>query len=69
MPDGYGYSSAAGIPHAKKQKKQITINLDSTVIDYFKDQANLTGIPYQTLINLYLADCVENRKKLDLSWK
>ena len=55
-------------PYAKKLKKQISINIDDKVIDYFKQQANETGIPYQTLINLYLADCVENKKKLKLSW-
>ena len=55
-------------PYAKKLKKQITINIDSTIIDYFKEQAKETGIPYQTLINLYLNDCVEHKKKLNISW-
>ena len=55
-------------PYAKKLKKQITINIDSSIIDYFKEQANQTGIPYQTLINLYLADCVEKKKKLNITW-
>ena len=45
-------------------KKQITINLNEKVISYFKDQAKSTGIPYQTLINLYLEDCVANNKSL-----
>ena len=55
-------------PYAKKLKKQITINIDSSIIDYFKEQAQATGIPYQTLINLYLTDCVKNKKKLNISW-
>ncbi len=55
-------------PYSKKLKKQITINLDNRIIDYFKEQASETGIPYQTLINLYLADCVEQKKKLDIKW-
>ena len=55
-------------PYAKKLKKQISINIDGSVIDYFKQQANETGIPYQTLINLYLADCAEKKKKLKLDW-
>lgn len=55
-------------PYCKKLKKQITINLDNRIIDYFKEQASETGIPYQTLINLYLADCVEQKKKLDIKW-
>ena len=55
-------------PYAKRLKKQISINIDGSVIDYFKQQANETGIPYQTLINLYLADCAEKKKKLKLDW-
>ena len=55
-------------PYAKKLKKQITINIDNRVIEYFKEQAQTTGIPYQTLINLYLTDCVEHKKKLNISW-
>ena len=55
-------------PYAKKLKKQITINIDSDTVDYFKEQAESSGIPYQTLINLYLTDCAANRKKLKLSW-
>lgn len=55
-------------PYAQKLKKQVTITIDSSIIDYFKDQAQATGIPYQTLINLYLTDCVEHKKKLNISW-
>lgn len=55
-------------PYAQKLKKQISINIDNRVIDYFKEQAQATGIPYQTLINLYLIDCAEKKKKLNISW-
>ena len=55
-------------PYANKLKKQITINVDSSIIDFFKDLSNDTGIPYQTLINLYLRDCVQNNKHLNISW-
>lgn len=55
-------------PYTKRIKKQITINIDSDTIDYFKDLATATGIPYQTLINMYLADCVKNNRKPDISW-
>ena len=68
MREEYDFSRAVKNPYAKKLKKQITINIDSDTIDYFKKQAELSGIPYQTLINLYLADCAEHRKKLELSW-
>lgn len=55
--------------YAKKVKKQITINIDSDTIDYFKEKSKNYGIPYQSLINLYLADCVKEKKELELSWK
>lgn len=55
-------------PYAKKLKRQITINLDADTVDYFKEQAAASGIPYQTLINLYLADCAANKKRLSLAW-
>lgn len=68
MREEYDFSKAKKNPYAKKLKKQVTINLDTEVIDYFKAQAITSGIPYQTLINLYLADCAANQKKLQMSW-
>lgn len=56
-------------PYSKKLKKQITINLASYVVDYFKNESEETGIPYQTLINLYLEDCVDNKRKINTVWK
>lgn len=56
-------------PYAKEIKKQVTIKLSPTVIEYFKEESTETGIPYQTLINLYLLDCVKKKKKLDMNWK
>lgn len=35
---------------------------------YFKYMSQDTGIPYQTLINLYLQDCVNSHGKLDMQW-
>ena len=68
MRDEYDFSNAVRNPYTKKLKKQITINIDSDTIDYFKEQSSSSGIPYQTLINLYLADCAQNRKKLSIAW-
>ena len=68
MKEEYDFKNARKNPYAKKLKKQITINIDSEIIDYFKEQAKASGIPYQTLINLYLADCAEHHKKLQTSW-
>ena len=55
-------------PYIKFSKKQVTINLDEDTIIFFKRQAESSGIPYQTLINLYLRDCVANNRHLELSW-
>ena len=68
MKDEYDFSNARKNPYAKKLKKQITINVDADTIEYFKSQAETSGIPYQTLINLYLADCVKQNRKLNISW-
>lgn len=46
-------------PYVKRLKKQITINIDNATVDYFKEQSEESGIPYQTLINLYLSDCAK----------
>lgn len=54
-------------PYAKALKKPITINLDENVVSYFREESSLVGIPYQTLINMYLRDCVVNERHL--SWK
>lgn len=55
-------------PYAKELKKQITIRLSTNIVDYFREEAKETGIPYQTLINLYLTDCVKENRKIDISW-
>lgn len=56
-------------PYAKELKKQVTIKIAPSIINYFKEEAQSTGIPYQTLINLYLTDCVRNKRKLNLRWE
>lgn len=68
MRDEYDFSNGIKNPYAKRLKKQITINIDSSTIDYFKEQAAQSGIPYQTLINLYLTDCATHQRKMNVSW-
>ena len=55
-------------PYAKRLKKQVTIRLGVDIIDYFKELSAETGIPYQSLINLYLQDCVNSKRTLDIQW-
>jgi len=54
-------------PHASK-KKAVGINLSPQVVDYFKELADETGLPYQKLIDLYLLNCAKRRRKLSLKW-
>ena len=55
-------------PYAKRLRKQITIRMGVDIIQYFKQMAEETGVPYQNLINLYLRDCVQSKRKLPLNW-
>lgn len=69
MKKEYDFSKARKNPYAKRLKKQITIRLDEPTIEYFKGLAELSGIPYQTLINLYLRDCAQKGRKLSMDWR
>ncbi len=69
MRDSYDFSNAVKNPYISKLKKQITIRLDIDTVEYFKELAEETGIKYQQLINMYLADCANNHRKLSLKWK
>ncbi len=55
-------------PYAKYLKQPVTMRVDRETVDYFRQMAEKTGIPYQTLINLYLRDCAQQRRQLDLQW-
>ncbi len=64
MKDHYDFSNGHKNPYTKKLKKQVTIKLSEEVLDYFRNMANETNIPYQTLIDFYLLDCVKHNRKL-----
>ena len=55
-------------PYARQLKRQVTLRVRPDVIAYFKAMAEETGVPYQTLINLYLQDCARTCRRLDLQW-
>jgi len=69
MRKQYDFSNARKNPYAAQLKKSVTIRLDEGSISYFKNMAEETGIPYQSLINLYLKDCAASQRKLSLAWK
>jgi uncharacterized protein (DUF4415 family) len=69
MRKEYDFSQARRNPYASQLKKQVTIRLDEDAIAYFKQISQEVGIPYQSLINLYLRDCAATGRKLSMSWK
>ena len=69
MKREYDFSKARRNPYAAKLKQSVTIRLDTAAVAYFRDLAESSGIPYQTLINLYLRECVASRRKLAIQWK
>ena len=66
MRKEYDFSKAKKNPYASLLKKQVSIRLDEGTVRYFKELAAEAGIPYQTLINLYLRDCAASGRKLSL---
>ncbi len=71
MKDHYDFTKMKGRknPYIKHLKQPVTIRLDCDSVDYFKSLSEESGIPYQTLINLYLRDCTLNQSKLGMRWK
>jgi uncharacterized protein (DUF4415 family) len=69
MKREYDFSKAKRNPYARRLKRPVTIRLDVETLGYFKRMADETGVPYQTLINLYLRDCAGSRKRLNLKWR
>ena len=69
MRKHYDFTSAKRNPYAKQLKRQITIRLEEGTLSYFKDLGAETGVPYQTLINMYLRDCAARRKQLRMEWR
>ena len=70
MKDHYDFANMKGKknPYIKHLKQPVTMRLDRDSVDYFKSLAEETGVPYQTLINLYLRDCAMNHRKLKMQW-
>jgi predicted DNA binding CopG/RHH family protein len=69
MRKEYDFSKAKKNPYASLLKRQVTIRLDEETVKYFKQLAADAGIPYQTLINLYLRDCASSGRKLSMQWR
>ncbi|MGH7533845.1 MAG: BrnA antitoxin family protein [Gemmatimonadales bacterium] len=68
MKKEYDFSKGRRNPYAKRLKRSVTIRLDEATVAYFKQLAEKSEIPYQTLINLYLRDCAAHGRRLALNW-
>jgi uncharacterized protein (DUF4415 family) len=69
MRNDYDFSKGKQNPYARRLKRQVTIRLDDETITYFKGLSDEVGVPYQTLINLYLRECAHSRKRLSIAWR
>lgn len=69
MKKEYDFSKGTKNPYTELLKEQITINISKEVLEYFKELSKETDVPYQTLINFYLLDCVKNKKKICINFK
>jgi len=71
MREHYDFSKMKGRknPYTKLLRQPVTVRLDVDSVEYFKSLSEESGIPYQTLINLYLRDCVVNERKINIKWK
>jgi uncharacterized protein (DUF4415 family) len=69
MRKNYDFSNSIKNPYAKRLKSQVTIRLDNDIVEYFKKLAGESGIAYQVLINLFLKECADEKRKLSVKWK
>lgn len=69
MREEYDFEQSTANPYTERLKRAITIRLDTDTIEYFKKLATESGIPYQTLINLFLAQCAREHRKPETIWK
>ena len=68
MRKEYDFSKSRKNPYAKRLKRQVTMRLDISTVDYFKAMAAELGMPYQNLINLFLRDCAMEKRRAAIHW-
>ena len=69
MRKEYDFGEATQSTYAKRLKRAVTIRIDTDTIRYFKQLSRTTGLPYQTLINLYLRDCALTGREPRVQWE
>ena len=65
MKAEYDLTNAKPNPYIEKLRRPVTLNLDTYAVDYFKREADRTGIPYHRLINMYLVQCAREEKRVE----
>jgi len=68
MKSEYDFAGSRRNPYVRKLKRQISIRIDPDTVQYFKSLAESTGIPYQQLMNMYLADCAKRKLRPTTAW-
>ncbi len=69
MRKEYDFSKAVKNPYVRRTKTAVTIRLDQATVAYFKELSEKVNLPYQTLINSYLAECATKKLKPHVSWQ
>lgn len=67
MREEYDFSNAVPSPYVGRVRRRVTINIDGETVDYFKAESARTGVPYQTLINVYLGQCAREQRHLEFA--
>jgi hypothetical protein len=71
MRDHYDFSKMKSVrnPYYGKIKHPITIRIEKGSLVYFKQLSEEYEMPYQSLINMYLRDCAQTKKKPRTKWE
>ena len=67
MREEYDFSNAVPNPYVGRVRRRVTINIDGETVDYFKAESARPGVPYQTLINVYLGQCAREQRHLEFA--
>lgn len=68
MKREYDFAQSRRNPYIRKLKRQISIRIDPDTLEYFRNLAESTAIPYQQLMNMYLADCARKKLRPTTAW-
>ena len=69
MLEEYDFTKSVPNPYSSKIKQPITIRIEKETIGYFKELSAENGIPYQTLMNMFLSQCAKEHRKPSFTWK